>query len=414
MANNPFKRKTNKSNNNYIGVSLQNINLLVISDGFPYKNSMKHNYVKAQLDYIKYYLNRIYVIAVIPYLPKLLNSVKFFPHKWKRKEFKNYKYDNIEVYYLKYFHLPIKYFRDNRSYLIYSLVKSFLKKKEISFDLIHAHFTNSAGVIAYKLSKKLNIPYVLTVHENRDWLLSEIAQNKKLFKNTWKYSSKIIRVNSRDLHILKKFNNNIISIPNGFDHKIFKKMNKSDCRYLLNIPQDTKVIVNIGFYKEHKGQKYLIEAISKLPAGTRNKLRCYIIGGGPLLNKLKRQIQNIKLEGVVYLIGQIDQEKLPLWLNSADIFCLSSISEGNPTVMFEALGCGVPFVGTDVGGIPEIITSNKLGLLSPKKDVLTLARNLNAALQMEWDYKFIESYSRRFTWDSIASKIVRQYDLILS
>ena len=375
---------------------------------------MTDYFLKAQLDCIKIYLNRIYVIVVSPYLPKFINSIKIFPPKWKRKQFKNYKYDNIEVYYLNYFHLPIKYFKDNRLYLGYLIVKNFLKRKKLSFDLIHAHFTNSAGVIANKLSKDLNIPYILTVHEDRNWLLSEIAQDKKIFKDAWKNATKLIRVNKLDLPFLTQFNKNAFSIPNGFDHKIFSMLDKTHCRSILNIPHNSDVIVNIGFYEEYKGQKYLIEAISKLLSKTRDQLHCYIIGGGPLFNKLKYQIKKLKLEENIHLTGQINHEKLPLWLNSADIFCLPSLSEGNPTVMFEALGCGVFFVGTDVGGIPEIITSNKLGLLSRPKDVVSLAKNINIALQMEKDCKFIESYSKKFTWKLIASQILSNYYSILS
>ena len=56
-------------------------------------------------------------------------------------------------------------------------------------------------------------------------------------------------------------------------------------------------------------------------------------------------------------------KELCLWYNAADLFCLASEREGWPNVLFESLACGTPVVATKVGGIPEILRSEKLGIL---------------------------------------------------
>jgi len=78
-----------------------------------------------------------------------------------------------------------------------------------------------------------------------------------------------------------------------------------------------------------------------------------------------------------------------LWINAADIFVLPSLGEGNPTIMFECLGCGKPFVGTTVGGVPEVITSDDYGLLVEPADPKDLARKILMALGREWDREAI-------------------------
>jgi glycosyltransferase involved in cell wall biosynthesis len=83
--------------------------------------------------------------------------------------------------------------------------------------------------------------------------------------------------------------------------------------------------------------------------------------------------------------------------------------EGNPTVMFETLGCGKPFIGTKVGGVPEIIKSNEYGLLTEAKDVEGLAENIIKALDRDWDEEKILEYSKNFTWSNITDEVSQIY-----
>ena len=86
------------------------------------------------------------------------------------------------------------------------------------------------------------------------------------------------------------------------------------------------------------------------------------------------QVAQSCLEQVIHIIGQVEHDKLPLYLNVADIFCLSSNSEGM-IVMFEALGIGVPYVGTDVGGIPEVAISEIRTVMSTWKQIRIIQSN---------------------------------------
>ena len=93
--------------------------------------------------------------------------------------------------------------------------------------------------------------------------------------------------------------------------------------------------------------------------------------------------------------------------------CLPSLNEGNPTVMFEALGCGKPFVGTRVGGVPEIITSDKYGLMVDPANPEDLAEKILVALDRKWDKNAISRYAQRFTWENIAKEIMDVYGRVM-
>ena len=100
-------------------------------------------------------------------------------------------------------------------------------------------------------------------------------------------------------------------------------------------------------------------------------------------------------------------------MNVADLFVLSSFSEGNPTVMFEALGCGLPFIGTKVGGVPEIITSEDYGIIVPPGDVEALAKAIERGLKKRWNKKKIVGYAQQFTGENIAKQIIKLYKSVM-
>jgi glycosyltransferase involved in cell wall biosynthesis len=162
---------------------------------------------------------------------------------------------------------------------------------------------------------------------------------------------------------------------------------------------------------EIKGHKYLIEAMAEV-VKHRKDVKCYIIGGGALEKKLKKQIASAGLEDFVTLIGAKPHSEIPIWMGACDLFVLSSLNEGNPTVMFECLGCGKPFVGTKVGGVPEIITSDDYGILVEPGDSNDLAEKIEIALNKDWDIGKIKEYGNNFTWENIASQIVEVYDSV--
>ena len=113
------------------------------------------------------------------------------------------------------------------------------------------------------------------------------------------------------------------------------------------------------------------------------------------------------------LAGGKPHDEIPVWLNACDLFVLPSLSEGNPTVMFEAFGCGKPFVGTRVGGVPEVITSNEYGLLVDPANPDDLAEKILMALDREWNREAILACSERYTWENITKEIVSVYDQVL-
>ena len=115
--------------------------------------------------------------------------------------------------------------------------------------------------------------------------------------------------------------------------------------------------------------------------------------------------EELGLEQDVDLLGQCPPERVLQFMRASDAVVLYSHYEGNPTVMFEALGCGRPSLGSDVGGVNAVSVDPRLGRYGPPKDTRSLAEMMQQALLVDWDEAFIRRHALQYTWQEIARPI---------
>ena len=318
------------------------------------------------------------------------------------------------------FATPILYLPFDRQYKKlgerhYRIADKVVRHNHLSFDLIHAHFAWSSGYAGARLKEEYKTPFVVTGHGYDVYSLpfkdDEWRAKIEYVLNT---ADHIITVSQSNLACIKKLDVStpVTVIPNGFRSDLFHPRDTLECRKMLNLPQDKKIILTVGNLEHIKGQKYLVEAIQRI-IQEREDILCVIVGGGKLRTTIERQIRSLGLGDYVVLAGGKPHYEIPLWMNACDLFVLPSLNEGNPTVMFEALGCGKPFVGTKVGGVPEIVTSNEYGLLVEPTDPDDLAEKILVALDREWDRGVILAYAEQYTWEKIAKEVMDVYVRVL-
>jgi len=90
-----------------------------------------------------------------------------------RRNLEDYYYDNVRVYYPRFIHAPIEFFRRRLGDNFFKATIKVIKREKLEFDLIHAHFTWPSGYAGVRLAKKFYVPVVITLHENREWFLRE-------------------------------------------------------------------------------------------------------------------------------------------------------------------------------------------------------------------------------------------------
>lgn len=384
--------------------------LLIISNTFPNPDDsyIGSIFVKEQAKYLKNYFDNISIISPVAYGIDRLRGTSST----------DYIFDDIRVFFPRYLNIPFFYSHGRRPWIALETraILSMIEKEKISFDLIHAHMTWPSGAVAAELKKHFDVPLVITEHTSTTFNAA-VRKRDACWKNTLNAADKIIRVRKGDNHLFKELDvplEKVVTIPNGFDHKTFLPLSSDRCRRELGLPEERKILLNVGnLYSTVKGHSFFIEAISRV-LRSRNDVLGIIVGSGKLEKELQNLIKELHLENHVRLVGSKPHNQIPLWINACDVFVLPSLNEGNPTVMFEVLGCGKPFVGSKVGGVPGVIISEDYGLLVEPGDPDALADRILLALNKEWDREAILQFAAQYSWETIGKEVADVYSKLLA
>ncbi|MBL3656488.1 glycosyltransferase family 4 protein [Fulvivirga sediminis] len=271
-----------------------------------------------------------------------------------------------------------------------------LKKFETTYgkvDLIHAHVNYPAGYIAYELSKRLDIPYLITEHMSpfpQKYHLNKEKELRNEIAEAMLNASSLIAVSSylkeRIKDTLPTCNPivipNFICTPKNIDVK--KNENLTFC-YANSIAQN-------------KGIKELLEAWSLLE--NQNCL-LKIAGTGPYFKEAQQFASSLTFKNSIEWLGQLSKEEVMLLMQKSHCHILTSYSESFGVAYIEAMAAGIPSIAAPFGGPKDIIKSNT-GVFT--KDI----RATDIAEKIQW---FIENRSR-FNTDSIISEFKEKYSVV--
>mgnify|MGYP003308153622 CR=1 FL=1 len=123
---------------------------------------------------------------------------------------------------------------------------------------------------------------------------------------------------------------------------------------------------------KYKGQEYVFRAIAKLKEQGYN-IKYYLAGGGDN-TRLKEIAKNLNIENDVYFLGSLPHNEVFKMLNEIDVYIQPSLQEGLPRALIEAMRVGCPAIGSDVGGIPELLDES---MIFRRKNVTKLMEILN-------------------------------------
>lgn len=286
------------------------------------------------------------------------------------------------------------------------------------YDIIHIQssgriFSFISAIFGVTIGNLIKKKIVVTFHYSDEKFYKEYhsALNYVIL-----HSNSFITVSNRNKGLLSKYvDKNLCSkiqvIPNGYNHTLFKPLNRTDCKKMLNIDLNSSVLVNIANLLEHKRHVDIIDALYKIVNDYHMEdIKCYIIGSGPLYSYLSNYIADHRLDGNVILTNWIESEILPVYLNAADLFLFTSLPNGESfgIVQIEAMGCGTPIIASQNGASEEIITTNS-GLLYQATNSCELAEKIITGLNREWDREAIHAYAKRYNWENISKEIIDVY-----
>jgi glycosyltransferase involved in cell wall biosynthesis len=190
-------------------------------------------------------------------------------------------------------------------------------------------------------------------------------------------------------------------IPNGIDVSYW------DERVVRPIRQ-TPEIICVANFRPRKRQADLVEALVLLrEKGVR--VRCLFVGDGPTKQEVESLVRARHLNEAVEFLGRREPEEVRALLGRADIFVLSSLWEGLPGSVMEAMAAGLPVVGTDVNGTNELVIDGETGYLVPPRKPKDLAERLawlatNPHIRTEMGQRGRKRMAEEFTLDAMVKR----------
>ena len=261
----------------------------------------------------------------------------------------------------------LSYYREVRTYINY-----------VNPDVVHTH-SFSPAIYASCIVRKAK--HITTIHNDYPYFYDEKLKScakreiwKHIIKHKVRYVSCVSKaIRTKITAICGYEAGNIITIYNGI--KIDDNMpnlDLSDLRKEINADDDTILITSIGRLHEQKGYHILLKAIAIVINVLKDKkIKLLIVGEGEKREELVRMIDNYKLHEFVNLIGY--KSNPYYYLKISNIYVSSSVYEGLPLSIEEAMFFCLPVIATNVGGVSEIIDNNIDGFLVEPNDFCSLS-----------------------------------------
>jgi teichuronic acid biosynthesis glycosyltransferase TuaC len=386
--------------------------ILVVSAAFPsvaqpgYGIFVKER-VRALADLPGY---EVRVIAPVPYFPPIRRFAKWYIwSQFPKQEIVN----GLTVMRPRYV-LPPKVGHYFQAYLMYRAIRraAARMRQEFDFDVVDGHFAYPSGVAAAWTGHTFGKPVVITGRgEDMHRFVKQPIVGPQVRK-ALRQAAYCIGVSQEIAQTMQAHGaspERLAVISNGVNCETFRPQPQDQARHTLGLPLDAKIVLSVGDRFENKGFHLLLEALPAIRRQHPNTL-LVIVGGPPRFGtdytpEIEQRIQALGLADCVRLPGSRPHSELVSWYNAADIFALLSAREGSPNVLMEALACGTPTVATPVGGVPQVLEDESLGILLPERSVAAAADGLVSALSRDWDRPAIRRILERRSWRHTALQI---------
>lgn len=285
------------------------------------------------------------------------------------------------------------------------------ESKRVGLDIIHVHYAIPHAISGY-LAKQIlgsHAPKLITTLHGTDITL--VGQHPSFFEVT-KFSMEV----SDALTTVSKFivdrtkesfgiSKEIKVIPNFVDVNRFKPDQKGCDRSEFAAPHE-KIIVHMSNYRPVKNTADVIRIFDIVHRRLPSKL--ILVGDGPDAPNILSLANEMGLKDRVIFLG--GQDMVESVLCKADLFLLPSASEAFGLAALEAMACGVPVVGSIVGGLPELVSDGETGYLEPIGDVGAMARRSIEILTNHELHRRMSQNSRNVTLEKYTTeKIVKEY-----
>lgn len=314
----------------------------------------------------------------------------------------------------------------------------FIIGNQLHYKLVHANFFMS-GLVACGLKKQLDIPFAITFHALGHIRRIHQAEKDKFPEERIGIEEMIVREADHiiaecpqdrdDLIDHYRANPRKISIvPCGFSSSEFHPVEKISARDILGLPSDCHVLLQLGRMVERKGIDNVIKSMAYLKLAEGKDYKLVIVGGdsenmdesnSSEYKRLCTLARRLKISDKVLFAGRKDRDQLKYYYSAADLFITTPWYEPFGITPLEAMACGTPVIGANVGGIKFSVKDGVTGGLVPPKQPKKLAEKI---LEFTGDQKKLQHMGKNaikhvntwFTWSKVAEQVNELYQYVLN
>lgn len=279
-------------------------------------------------------------------------------------------------------------------------------------DLLHVHYAIPHAVCAIlaKQMSERDFKIVTTLHGTDITVLGYDSSLTDVIRFGIEKSDAVTAVSHSliaQTYDLIKPEKSIQCVYNFIDEQVYRLTNSSYLREEYGIETGEKVVIHVSNFRGVKRVQDVVKAFAKIAESIPAKL--LLVGDGPEMTVICRLVNSLGISEKVLFLGK--QDNLEELYSISDLMLLLSEKESFGLVVLEAMACGVPCIGTNIGGIPEVISDGENGFLCELGDIETIAKKgtallTNEAMHRRFSVEAIKSAHKNFR----AELIVSQYE----
>jgi D-inositol-3-phosphate glycosyltransferase len=316
-------------------------------------------------------------------------------------------------------------------------VTGFFRRQRTPYDLVHANFFMSA-LVATHVKERLGIPFVVTFHalgrvrrlhqlEADDFPDERFAIEERSIAEA---DAVIAECPQDEEDLIRHYDadpSKVVIVPGGVDPGDFWPMSKQFARVALGFEPDERIVLQLGRMVPRKGVDTVVRGFARLMRDHGIRGRLIIVGGATdqpdpkQTPEIGRLMSIAKDEGVsrsVTFTGREPPERLKLFYSAADAFVTVPWYEPFGITPLEAMACGTPVVGSNVGGIKFTVRDGETGYLVSPRDPEAVAERLahlyrHPRIRDVLGRKGVLRVHDMFTWQGVAASIAALYERIL-
>lgn len=314
----------------------------------------------------------------------------------------------------------------------------FFRKEHTRYDVIHANFFMS-GLAALDVKAALGTPLVTTFHAlgrvrrrfqgaNDGFPDERFAIEDALVERSDAVIAECPQDEADLIELYHADPARIETVPCGFDADEFQPIARDAARKLLGWPRDVFIVLQLGRIVQRKGIDNVVRSIGMLKEAYGATAHLYIVGGNsnkpneiatPEIARLRGIAHQAGVVAHTTFVGRRGRAQLRFFYSAADVFVTTPWYEPFGITPVEAMACGVPVIGADVGGIRHTVVHGKTGWLVPPHDPAALANRLeqlrrDPALARRMGEAGLARANAEYTWRGVGETLERVYRRVVA